>query len=392
MIYVNMALGSSHGWGVLGKSVARELARLEPVRIISEPFSMSTIGDALEFLELQSLSLGADEAAMLLAGNGSRVLDGPLLQGMGDERLLPRRPQLHAKTTFGYSVFENNLLQPAWVENGRRCFRKVVAGSSWCARVLTDAGLAGVEVVLHGIDPRIFHPAADENQGREFFADKFVVFSGGKFELRKGQDIVIRAYKVLQDRHPDVLLVNAWFNPWPAIFETMRHTRLIRFAPPRGAYPGVINQILADNGLDRHRVITCPQQLNLAMARIYRNTDVGLFPNRCEGGTNLVLMEYMACGKPVVAVNTTGHADIVKTSNALVLGTKGETTIHDDNNLPVARWPEPDLDDAIDKLEWAYQNREKMRALGQQAAKELAERTWRRTAEAFQRIIHETGR
>ncbi len=42
-----------------------------------------------------------------------------------------------------------------------------------------------------------------------------MVFSGGKFELRKGQDVVIRAYRVLQDRHPDVMLVNAWFNPWP---------------------------------------------------------------------------------------------------------------------------------------------------------------------------------
>ena len=45
-----------------------------------------------------------------------------------------------------------------------------------------------------------------------------MVFSGGKFELRKGQDVVIRAYRVLEDRHPDVMLVNAWFNPWPDVF------------------------------------------------------------------------------------------------------------------------------------------------------------------------------
>ena len=100
----------------------------------------------------------------------------------------------------------------------------------------------------------------------------------------------------------------------------------------------------------------------------------------------------MACGKPVVAVDTTGHADIVNASNALVIGTKGETTTRDENNLPVARWPEPDLDDAIDKLEWAYQNRDKMRALGEQGAKDLAERTWRRTAEAFRKIAHDTNR
>ncbi len=127
------------------------------------------------------------------------------------------------------------------------------------------------------------------------------------------------------------------------------------------------------------------------MARTYHNSDVGLFPNRCEGGTNLVLMEYMACGKPVVAVSTTGHADIVNSSNALVIGTKGETTITDEQGVPVARWPEPDLDDAIDKLEWAYQNRDKLRELGDRAGADLGQRTWRKTAEAFQRIIHETA-
>ncbi len=250
---------------------------------------------------------------------------------------------------FGYSVFENNLLRPAWIENGRRFFTKVVAGSSWCAKVLTEAGLPGVEPVPHGIDPAIFHPPPDKDHGRQFCTESSVVFSGGKFELRKGQDIVIRAYKVLQDRHADVLLVNAWFNPWPAIFQTMRDSPLIRFAPGKGSFVEMINQVLADNRIDLERVITCPQQLNLAMAKVYRNTDVGLFPNRCEGGTNLVLMEYMACGKPVVAVETTGHADIVNSSNALIIGVRGETTIHDKDGIPVARWPEPDLDDAVEQ-------------------------------------------
>jgi glycosyltransferase involved in cell wall biosynthesis len=202
---------------------------------------------------------------------------------------------------------------------------------------------------------------------------------------------VIRAYKVLQERHADAMLVNAWNNPWPATLETMRNSRLIRFAPRRGSFVDAINQILADNGIDPQRVITCPLQLNLAMARIYRNTDVGVFPNRCEGGTNLVMMEYMACGRPVIAVNTTGHADIVTSSNALVIGTKGETVVRGADGAPVARWPEPDLEDAIDKLEWAYQNRDKMRELGEQAGRELAVRTWSKTAQAFQKIIHETA-
>jgi glycosyltransferase involved in cell wall biosynthesis len=182
------------------------------------------------------------------------------------------------------------------------------------------------------------------------------------------------------------MLINAWHNPWPAIFGTMRASCLIHFAPRGGSCVEAINQVLADNGIDLQRVITVPAQLNLALARLYRNTDVGLFPNRCEGGTNLVLMEYMACGKPVIAVDTTGHADIVNAQNALILNTKGERTITDDQGNAVARWPEPDLDDAIDKLEWAYQNRDKLRAHAQQAAHGLAKLTWRRTAETLQKV------
>ena len=53
-------------------------------------------------------------------------------------------------------------------------------------------------------------------------------------------------------------------------------------------------------GRQTNNIVLVPQQVNLGMAGVYRNSDVGLFSNRCEGGANLVLMECMACGKPVV--------------------------------------------------------------------------------------------
>ena len=61
---------------------------------------------------------------------------------------------------------------------------------------------------------------------REYFKDRFVIFSGGKFELRKGQDIVIRAVKIMQDRHHDVVLVNSWFNAWQQSIDTMSARRI----------------------------------------------------------------------------------------------------------------------------------------------------------------------
>ena len=42
-----------------------------------------------------------------------------------------------------------------------------------------------------------------------------------------------------------------------------------------------------------------------------RRADVALFPNRCEGGNNLVAMESIASGVPVILSANTGHLDII---------------------------------------------------------------------------------
>jgi hypothetical protein len=44
----------------------------------------------------------------------------------------------------------------------------------------------------------------------------------------------------------------------------------------------------------------------------------------------------------------------------------------------------------VNRLEWAYQNRDKLPALGRQAGQNLSRLTWRKTAETLQNIIHET--
>ena len=386
MIYINMPLGFAHGWGVCGRYITRELAKLGPVRLITRPFEVASIGDALEHHELRSLVATAEDLAAFAAVQQLRVANGPLLQSIADHTLMPLQPELRGRSTIGYVFFEQNLIQPAWIENGRAFYDRVLTGSTWCTELLRQAGLENVGTIIQGIDPAIFFPRTESAGGREFLADKFVVFSGGKFELRKGQDVVIRAVKVLQDRHADVVLVNAWHNPWQSSLETMRASNLIRFNLRSGSYLEVIQQILADNGIDLRRVVTCLPQPNASMARVYANSDVGLFPNRCEGGTNLVMMEYMACGKPVVATQSTGHSDIVTEHNALVVRNQGEITLRRGGE-PIARWPQPDLNDVIDKLEFAYQNREQLRVLGRRAAADLGQLTWARTAREFQTVL-----
>lgn len=386
MVYIDFPLGSAHGWGVCGKYCTRELAQLTATFMLADDFTPEVVGDGYEWHELARHHFPSARLAEFPRQGEVTRLDAPLLECIAGKDMLPLSPKIRGTRTVGYSFFEDNILKPAWIDNARRHYDWVATGSTWCTQLLRQQGLEQVSTVVQGVDRRIFFPGAAE---REFFRDRFVVFSGGKFELRKGQDIAMRAYKVLQDRHADVMLVNSWFNPWPFSVQTMRATKLIRFDPPESApsYVSSINDVISDNGIDVKRVVTLLPQPNRLMPRVYANTDVGLFPNRCEGGTNLVLMEYMACGKPVVASNVTGHADVLTAQNALLIESNGTTEVRNAAGEPVAVWPEPDLDQAIDQLEHAYQNRAELRAFGERAGQDLASWTWGKAATEFLRLL-----
>jgi glycosyltransferase involved in cell wall biosynthesis len=377
LAYLALPMGTSHGWGVCGRYITRELARLAPVRLITDRLEADLVGDELELAALRAL-LAPEE----LQQSGRPVeVEHPVLQGVPGPDLAPMRPRLRGRRNIGYAFFENTTFTPASIENARKHYDVLAAGSSWCTEILSQHGLSDVRTVVQGVDPTIFHAVPG---GREFFRDRFVVFSGGKFELRKGQDLVIAAFKVLQERHDDVLLVTSWFNQWPASMRTMRASPYIRFAPPPGPleYRTVIEGVLAANGVDSTRAIHLGPLQNPLMARVYRNSDVGLFPNRCEGGTNLVLMEYMACGGPAIASFGSGHKDILTDENSLPLKSLRQATVRDGDE-PAKVWHDADLDEIVDKLEWAYSNRDRLAERGARAARDMTRFTWAETGRGF---------
>jgi len=155
-------------------------------------------------------------------------------------------------------------------------------------------------------------------------------------------------------------------------------------------YLKAINNIFLANGIDLNRVINVLPRQNAQMARLYKNTDIGLFPNRCEGGTNLVLMEYMACGKPVIASYSSGHQDILNPSNSILIKKMNPLNIAS-RGVFQAAWDDPDIDETIAHLEMAYQNRDNLKLIGKQAGSDLARLTWRKTGQAFYDLLRNQG-
>jgi glycosyltransferase involved in cell wall biosynthesis len=148
-----------------------------------------------------------------------------------------------------------------------------------------------------------------------------------------------------------------------------------------------MNAVYAENGLQADRIETYELLPNYMLRGIFGCTDIGIFPNRCEGGTNLVMMEYMACAKPVIAANTSGHRDIASDDNALLLNDLKNISLYDGHDRLMARWQEPSLDELVDKLEYAYHNREAIQKIGRKAGEDMKRYTWEQTAKNLLRII-----
>ena len=143
-----------------------------------------------------------------------------------------------------------------------------------------------------------------------------------------------------------------------------------------------MKNIYTINEMDVNRIFTYELINNKDLRTFYSQTDIGLFPNRCEGGTNLVLMEYMACAKPVIASYNSGHKDILNKDNSLLLNEMNEEKIYNGSQL-WADWQEPSLEEIIYQLEFAYHNRETIRQKGKTAGEFMKNFTWTDTAKSL---------
>ena len=375
-----MPIGANFGWGICGHYLTKELSKLCEVDLITEDFALNDVGDENAFQNLIKL-----RKVQLQVDSDDVVLDGPILQAIQGLNLKPWYKKTKSPLRIGYTFFEKDFIHPDAINRAKDYYDIIVAGSSWCENVLNKCGFHETKTIIQGIDSDLFHQHENEKTNDK---DRFIIFSGGKLELRKGQDMVIRAFKIMQDKYPDVLLVNLWYNQWPATMEAMKISPYIRFEMPRGDYFAAVNHLLQVNGVDTRRVVTLPPKPQSQMSEIYSNTDLGLFPNRCEGGTNLVLMEYMACGKPVIASYSSGHRDVLTKENSIPLRSLHPFTVQNQEGRILYNWEEADLDEIIAGLEWAYWHRDELKNIGKTAGEDLAELIWEKSARQFYELIH----
>jgi glycosyltransferase involved in cell wall biosynthesis len=375
-IYFQWSISTLFGWGVYGLNLLRywQAASGSPAYSLGQIDLDSLRGmDPLTLRALAQPLVDSDHLRIRLANGelSGATLDGVVLHSLGNKfagSKLPSAGGVRGKSTCGVIFFEDtDLPMPREVAAD---YDLIVTGSSWNEEVLRGLGVTNVATVIQGIDPSLFHPAPSSGT----LEGRFAIFSGGKIEVRKGQDLAVLAFKAFAQRHPEAILVTAWHSPWAAPALTVNRNPAI--APIALTAEGKIDMAgwIAANGIDPEQYFDLGAMPNHLMARMLREMDVAIFPNRCEGGTNLVAMECMACGVPTILSDNTGHKDLVATGGAFPLTRQGKVSLADSGT---DGWGESDVEELVEQLEYVWSHREEARRRAEVGAAALAKLNWR---------------
>lgn len=374
-----------HGWGLVGVHTALYLMDQGRPPLLLEKPAMGTLRPENRE-KLAPLEAGYQRIAALAAQNPGKTLflqEFDVLHALGNG-FVPGGPseRFRGKTNVGVIAFEDTLFDAAVLERARS-YDKLVVHSGYNRQLLADQGIHNVGVALQGVDPGEIGPAAPSGR----FGDRFVIFSGGKLEFRKSQDVVLAAFRIFHQRHPDALLATAWHNPWPALSQGIAESPLTP-TPPQIGPDGrlLIREWAAAHGVPADAFVDLGFLGRGQIAPILADCHAAVFPNRCEGATNLVAMEAMGCGVPVVLSANTGHLDLIRPNPAAPDNCWALTRQTPMANPRGARtgWMESSVEELVETLEAIYANRAEARARADRALAFIrGERTWRAFAAAF---------
>lgn len=377
-VLIDWPLNTCTGWGIFGLNLTLQLlrqGRLTPSLLMAPDLrDASPIAQAL----LHNAVHGQQELGQYLADRDVTIdSDFPILRGLGHTlQPHPTSARVRGSRNIGVTFLEDTRLSPDAIKWGE-AYDLLIAGSSWNRDLLQQYGLPNVRMVPQGIDPAVFHPGPRS----DLLTKRFVIFSGGKLEYRKGQDLVVAAFRRFHMRHSEALLVAAWHNEWPESMDGIDRMGHVMGRPTVENGRLRLGEWLVYNGLLPGSFVEIGPLPNYAMAPLLRDADLALFPNRCEGGTNLVAMEAMATGVPCILSANSGHLDLIHAEHCYPL-LRQKSVVGCSLYNGYEGWGESDVDEMVELMELAYRQREAARAKGLKAAEWMQrEWTWSRQVE-----------
>lgn len=282
----------------------------------------------------------------------------------------------------GVAFYERTQLDERFLEGLDR-FDLVITGSAWNQQLIQQKGYDRSVLVYQGFDDNHFHPTPVP----QLINRPLIIFAGGKLEVRKGQDIVIHAFKEILKQTPDALLIACWGNIGNAGLDTIALSRYVKGSPNRGDSQQVYRWLI-EQGIPEHNLLVPSITANSQLPALIKQADVAVFTSRCEGGTNLMAMETLACGIPTVLSANTGHLDLLelKLDHAIAVGRDGLGKVPEQMTAAYGgdadgRWGETSPLELCETVLSVQQEKERWRQRAWQGAHHIKDLTWRSSME-----------
>ena len=197
----------------------------------------------------------------------------------------------------GFPIFELDTFTEAEKHHLSSCDGLFVC-SEWAKQVCLNNlhfGEHRIHVIPLGVDTAVFTDWLQSPRDPE--PSSTIFFNCGKWEVRKGHDILIDAFKKAFPGDEDVQLWMMCQNPFNSPDENKQwHDKY-----------------------DDPRVKIIPRvETQEEVYNIMRRTDCGVFPSRAEGW-NLEALEMMACGKQVIITDFSAHTEFCTKENSMLV-------------------------------------------------------------------------
>lgn len=244
---------------------------------------------------------------------------------------------------------------------------KLMASSQWAKEVLLSNEVhKPIDIVNLGVDTSIF--SSDLYNTKP--TNNYVFITIGKWEIRKGHDLVIECFNRAFENHDNVELWMITNNPF--LNETQEKEWLS----------------LAGKSKLKNKIKIFPRlstQKDLAEALSYANC--GLYLSRAEGW-NLELLETMAMNKPVIATNYSAHTEYCNKDNSYLIDITEKELAYDGKWFhgegSWAKIGSKEKDQIIDLMRHVYTNNIYTNNKGADTAKQFS---WENAANQFARCI-----
>lgn len=271
---------------------------------------------------------------------------------------------------YTYTFFETDIISDS-ERVGYNISDIIIAPTQWAKEVLVKNNIPAdkIKVASPGVDCSIFNHELDIID--EDSQEDYIFINIGKWEIRKGHDILVHMFNQAFDTTDNVRLVMINTNPFISEKENKQWQDLYK------------NTKLGD------KIYIIPRLSSQAdIAKIMKISDCGIFPARAEGWNNEAI-EMMAMNKPVILTNYAGHTEYATNDNSYLIDINSHESAHDGKFFDgTGQWAKLDakaIDQAVEYMRYVYKHEVLQNPAGLKTAQSFS---WELTSDKILEIIH----